>query len=109
VVANARTIKPSADPDVLTVAGDITHPATAERITGAALDRFGRTDTLVVLVASGVSVCLSAVGVSLPALQESPGQVRDQVGLFVEGEVAGVDDVHLGARRIRGECLSRWP
>jgi NAD(P)-dependent dehydrogenase (short-subunit alcohol dehydrogenase family) len=47
VVANARTIKPSADPDVLTVAGDITHPATAERIIGAALDRFGRTDTLV--------------------------------------------------------------
>jgi NAD(P)-dependent dehydrogenase (short-subunit alcohol dehydrogenase family) len=47
VVANARTIKPSADPDVLTVAGDITDPATAERITGAALDRFGRIDTLV--------------------------------------------------------------
>jgi NAD(P)-dependent dehydrogenase (short-subunit alcohol dehydrogenase family) len=47
VVANARKIKPSADPDVLTVEGDITDPATAERITGAALDRFGRIDTLV--------------------------------------------------------------
>jgi hypothetical protein len=36
------------------------------------------------------------IGVSLPALQESPGQVRDHVGLLVEGEVAGVQDVHLG-------------
>jgi hypothetical protein len=49
-----------------------------------------------VLVAFGVSACLSAIGVTLPALQESPGQVRDQVGLLVEGEVAGVKDVHLG-------------
>ena len=47
VVASARTIKPSPDPDVLTVAGDIADPATAARITGAALDRFGRIDTLV--------------------------------------------------------------
>ena len=47
VVANARKIKPSADPDVLTVEGDITDRATAERITGAALERFGRIDTLV--------------------------------------------------------------
>jgi NAD(P)-dependent dehydrogenase (short-subunit alcohol dehydrogenase family) len=47
VVATARTIKPSADPGVLTVEGDITDLATAERITGAALDRFGRIDTLV--------------------------------------------------------------
>jgi NAD(P)-dependent dehydrogenase (short-subunit alcohol dehydrogenase family) len=47
VVANARKIKPSADPDVLTVAGDITDRATAEQITDAALDRFGRIDTLV--------------------------------------------------------------
>jgi NAD(P)-dependent dehydrogenase (short-subunit alcohol dehydrogenase family) len=47
VVASARTIKPSDDPDVLTVAGDIAEPATAGQITGAALDRFGRIDTLV--------------------------------------------------------------
>jgi NAD(P)-dependent dehydrogenase (short-subunit alcohol dehydrogenase family) len=32
---------------VLTVAGDIADPAAAGRITGAALDRFGRIDTLV--------------------------------------------------------------
>ena len=47
VVATARTIKPSQDPDLLTVAGDITDPATADRITGGTLDRFGRIDTLV--------------------------------------------------------------
>jgi NAD(P)-dependent dehydrogenase (short-subunit alcohol dehydrogenase family) len=47
VVAIARTIKPSEDPDLLTVAGDITDPANAGRIVGAALERFGRIDTLV--------------------------------------------------------------
>jgi NAD(P)-dependent dehydrogenase (short-subunit alcohol dehydrogenase family) len=47
VVANARHIKPSQDPDVLTVDGDITQPATAERIIDGALERFGRLDTLV--------------------------------------------------------------
>ena len=47
VVANALTIKPSDDPDLLTVAGDIADPATADKIADAALDRFGRIDTLV--------------------------------------------------------------
>jgi NAD(P)-dependent dehydrogenase (short-subunit alcohol dehydrogenase family) len=47
VVASARRIKPSAEPDLLTVAGDIADPATADRIADAALDRFGRIDTLV--------------------------------------------------------------
>ena len=47
VVASARTIEPSGDPDVLSVAGDITDPATAGRIASAALGRFGRIDTLV--------------------------------------------------------------
>jgi len=47
VVANALTIKPSEDPDVLTVEGDIAVPATADRIIGGALERFGRVDTLI--------------------------------------------------------------
>jgi NAD(P)-dependent dehydrogenase (short-subunit alcohol dehydrogenase family) len=47
VVANARTITSSEDPAVLTVEGDVAQPATAERIIGAALERFGRIDTLV--------------------------------------------------------------
>jgi NAD(P)-dependent dehydrogenase (short-subunit alcohol dehydrogenase family) len=47
VVANSRGIKPSSDPDILAVAGDISDPATADRIVAQALDRFGRIDTLV--------------------------------------------------------------
>jgi NAD(P)-dependent dehydrogenase (short-subunit alcohol dehydrogenase family) len=47
VVASARTMKPSEDPDLLTVEGDVTDPATADRIIGAALERFGHVDTLV--------------------------------------------------------------
>ena len=47
VVATSRSIKPGADADVLAVAGDIAEPETAERVVGAALDRFGRIDSLV--------------------------------------------------------------
>jgi NAD(P)-dependent dehydrogenase (short-subunit alcohol dehydrogenase family) len=47
VVANARTMKPAEDPDVLTVEGDVADPATADRIISGALTRFGRIDTLV--------------------------------------------------------------
>ena len=46
-MANARTIGPSADPDVLTVEGDIAKRATAEEIVEGALEQFGRIDTLV--------------------------------------------------------------
>jgi NAD(P)-dependent dehydrogenase (short-subunit alcohol dehydrogenase family) len=47
VVASSRSIKPSSDPDVVTVAGDVGDPKTAERIVSQALERFGRVDTLV--------------------------------------------------------------
>ena len=47
VVANSLTIKPSEDPDVVTVAGDVSEPATAQRIMDAALGRFGQLDTVV--------------------------------------------------------------
>jgi NAD(P)-dependent dehydrogenase (short-subunit alcohol dehydrogenase family) len=47
VVVNARTIKPSDDPAVATVEGDLSDPATADRIISEALTRFGRVDTLV--------------------------------------------------------------
>ena len=47
VVATARTIKPSEDPDLVTVKGDHADPATANQIVDGALDRFGRIDTLV--------------------------------------------------------------
>ena len=47
VVANARTIEPSADPDMITVEGDIARRATADLIVEGALERFGRIDTLI--------------------------------------------------------------
>jgi NAD(P)-dependent dehydrogenase (short-subunit alcohol dehydrogenase family) len=47
VIANARTIKPAGDPDVLAVEGDVREPVTADNIVGEAIRRFGRIDTLV--------------------------------------------------------------
>jgi NAD(P)-dependent dehydrogenase (short-subunit alcohol dehydrogenase family) len=47
VVATARTIRAVADPAILAVDGDISDPATADRIVGEALESFGRIDTLV--------------------------------------------------------------
>src|SRR5262245_39033572 len=47
VVANSRGIKPSTEAKVVAVPGDVADPQTAERIIAAALDRFGRVDTLV--------------------------------------------------------------
>ncbi|WP_298270787.1 SDR family oxidoreductase [uncultured Bradyrhizobium sp.] len=47
VVANSRSIKPSSDPGVLAVAGDIGDPEVAERVVKQALGQFGRVDTLV--------------------------------------------------------------
>ena len=47
VVANSRSIKPSSDPDILTVPGDIADPKTAQRVVSQALERFGRIDSLV--------------------------------------------------------------
>ena len=46
-MANALSIKPSRDPDVVTVQGDISEQATADEIIGMATDRFGRVDTLI--------------------------------------------------------------
>ena len=47
VVATSRSIKPSDDPNLVTVAGDIADPATARRVIEAAVAHFGRVDTLV--------------------------------------------------------------
>ena len=47
VVANALTMTPSDDPAVLTVEGDVSQAATADRIVAGALEHFGRIDTLV--------------------------------------------------------------
>ena len=47
VLASARTIKPSADPDLITVEGDISEPGTAERVISTAVAHFGQVDTLI--------------------------------------------------------------
>lgn len=47
VVANARSITPSSDPMVRTVAGDIACPAVRANAIGEAVSAFGRVDTLV--------------------------------------------------------------
>lgn len=47
VVANSRSIKPSDDPNIVAVAGDIADPSVAKRVVAAAVEKFGRVDTLV--------------------------------------------------------------
>jgi NAD(P)-dependent dehydrogenase (short-subunit alcohol dehydrogenase family) len=47
VVANSRSIEPSGDQQVQTVAGDVADPAVGARIVDQALATFGRVDTLV--------------------------------------------------------------
>lgn len=47
VVANSRSIGPSDDAGIATVAGDIADPAVAEQVIATAVERFGRIDTLV--------------------------------------------------------------
>jgi NAD(P)-dependent dehydrogenase (short-subunit alcohol dehydrogenase family) len=47
VTASARTIEPSDDLDLLTVEGDITDPATCDRIVEDTVARFGGVDTLI--------------------------------------------------------------
>ena len=47
VVATSRSIQASSDPDILTVAGDIADPATAERVIREGVARFGRIDSLI--------------------------------------------------------------
>ncbi len=47
VVANSRTISPTDAPGVVALAGDIADPAIAEQVVTAAVERFGRVDTLI--------------------------------------------------------------
>ncbi|MDX3076162.1 SDR family NAD(P)-dependent oxidoreductase [Streptomyces sp. NPDC088354] len=47
VVATSRNIAGSSDPEIVTVQGDIAVRDTADRVIAAAMERFGRIDTLV--------------------------------------------------------------
>jgi len=55
VVASAGATGPSPDPDLLAVPADITGPAAAGRVVEAALERFGRLDTLVTTAGAAVA------------------------------------------------------
>jgi len=47
VVATSRNIKPSDNPNVITVAGDVADRETAQRVINEAVTKFGRVDTLI--------------------------------------------------------------
>lgn len=47
VVGTSRSITPSSDPDFLAIRGEIADPETGRRVIDAALERFGRVDTLI--------------------------------------------------------------
>jgi NAD(P)-dependent dehydrogenase (short-subunit alcohol dehydrogenase family) len=47
VVATARSVGPSNDPEILAVPGDLSLPGTGAHVVERALARFGRIDTLV--------------------------------------------------------------
>ena len=76
VVATSRTIKPAGDPAVLTVAGDVSEPATADRIISGALGRFGRIDTL---------INNAGVFISKPFTDYTAGDYAAMVGVNLTG------------------------
>jgi NAD(P)-dependent dehydrogenase (short-subunit alcohol dehydrogenase family) len=76
VVASATTIKPSDEPDLLTVAASIAEPATAIRVVDAALERFGRIDTL---------VNSAGAVISKPFTDYTPADLSTMVGANVTG------------------------
>jgi NAD(P)-dependent dehydrogenase (short-subunit alcohol dehydrogenase family) len=47
VIVTARSIGPSEDSDIVAVEGDIANPDTAQLVVDAAIERFGRIDTLI--------------------------------------------------------------
>ncbi|WP_118178538.1 SDR family NAD(P)-dependent oxidoreductase [Paraburkholderia phosphatilytica] len=76
VVATSRTIRASSDADVITVAGDIGDPDTAQRVVATALEQFGRLDTL---------VNNAGVFVAKPFTEYSPADYARVMATNVEG------------------------
>ena len=76
VVATARSIKASNDDDVLTIAGDIADPRTAERVISEAVGRFGRVDTL---------VNNAGIFIAKPFTQYSEADFASAIGVNVAG------------------------
>jgi NAD(P)-dependent dehydrogenase (short-subunit alcohol dehydrogenase family) len=100
VVASEPKIRPVEDSDVLAVAGDIAEPATADRVIGAALDRFGRIDTL---------VNTAGVYISKPFTEYTPDDYARIVGVNLTGFFLVTQRaIAEMARRYGGHVVSVW-
>jgi NAD(P)-dependent dehydrogenase (short-subunit alcohol dehydrogenase family) len=91
VVASSRSIKPSSDPNIFTVAGDIADPKTADRIVAQTLEHFGRIDTL---------VNNAGLFVAKPFIEHSDEDYANMLGTNLNGFF------HM-TRRIAKEMLKR--
>ncbi|MDX3239067.1 SDR family oxidoreductase [Streptomyces sp. ME03-5709C] len=76
VVATSRGIGESADPDVVTVRGDIAEWETAERVIATAVERFGRVDTL---------INNAGIFVAKPFTEYTEEEYRAVLGINVDG------------------------
>ena len=125
VVGNSRSIKPSNDPDYITVSGDVGDPAIARKVVQTALDRFGRVDTLINnagiwrpgaiatiseelyrrVMATNVDSVFFATQVAVPAMQKQGGGHIIQVSTsLVEHALQGVPAVL--ASLSKGACVA---
>ena len=91
VVANALTMEPPDDPEVVVVEGDISDPATADRIVRRAVEHFGRVDTL---------VNDAGLYISKPFAEYTAEDYRSIVGVNLTG-------FFLVTQRAVGEMLKR--
>ncbi|MBV8167103.1 MAG: SDR family NAD(P)-dependent oxidoreductase, partial [Alphaproteobacteria bacterium] len=96
VVATARSIAPSQDPDVVTVAGDIADPETAERVVRAARERFGRLDSLV----NNAGIFLSKPFIEFSADEYARTMATNVTGFFHITQKAAAAMLDQGAGHI---------
>ena len=125
IVGNSRSIKPSNDPDYITVSGDVGDPSIARKVVQTALDRFGRVDTLINnagiwrpsaiatiseelyrrVMATNVDSVFFATQVAVPAMQIQGGGHIIQVSTsLVEHALQGVPAVL--ASLSKGACVA---
>jgi NAD(P)-dependent dehydrogenase (short-subunit alcohol dehydrogenase family) len=76
VVATSRSIEPSQDPGVLSIAGDIGDPETGRRVIAEGVDKFGRIDTL---------VNNAGIFIASPFTQYTVQQYRDMLSTNLNG------------------------
>jgi NAD(P)-dependent dehydrogenase (short-subunit alcohol dehydrogenase family) len=76
VVANSRSIKSSDKADLVTVGGDIADPQVARQVVAAAIERFGRVDTL---------VNNAGIFISKPFIEYSPEDFASVISVNLAG------------------------